>query len=161
MLLCCFSLLYKKAGWCVSMISINATLVLQVIHFLILMFILDRLMFRPILKLVRERDGYIENSRKEIVDLQKKTDQLKEAYLEKEMSARQDASKERLELKNMGIEEIKGLFDQSREQVSAIRGDADRKAEAEISKTKPTLGGEAKILAGEIYERVIGRRMES
>ena len=36
------------------MISINATLIVQVIQFLIFVFILNRLMFRPLLKVIDE-----------------------------------------------------------------------------------------------------------
>lgn len=143
------------------MISINATLVLQIIHILILIFVLDRLMFRPILKVIRDRDGYVEQTKKDIVDLEKEIDRLKDERIMTEAAARTQAVLERTELKSLGLIEVEALNDQSRKEVAAIRAEAERTAEEKINQTKPALGGEAVNLADEIVERIIGRRIAS
>ena len=143
------------------MISINATLVLQIIHILILIFVLDRLMFRPILKVIRDRDGYVEQTKKDIVNLEKEIDRLKDERIMTEAAARTQAVLERTELKSLGLIEVEALNDQSRKEVAAIRAEAERTAEEKINQTKPALGGEAVNLADEIVERIIGRRIAS
>ncbi|MBI4775933.1 MAG: ATP synthase F0 subunit B [Deltaproteobacteria bacterium] len=58
------------------MISINATLLVQLINFLLLMYILNRLLFRPILQTVRERRERIEQARKDAKDMTKQGEDL-------------------------------------------------------------------------------------
>ena len=116
-------------------------------------------MFRPILKLVREREGYVEQTKKDIVDLEKKIGRLKEEWTEREDAARQEAAKERTELKGLGRFEVETLYEQSKEEVAAIRTEAERKAEQRIKETEPGLDVEAANLVDDIVERIIGRRI--
>ncbi len=141
------------------MISINATLVAQVIHFLILVFILNRLMLQPLLKLVREREGYTKKTKDEIRDTELRIGELKEEFISKEIEARKEASKERANVIDSGISEAEVLFNESRQVVVEIRNNADGKAEAEIDKTKPLLRDQAALLVEGIMEKIIGRRV--
>lgn len=141
------------------MISINATLVLQVVHLFVLVFILNRLMFRPIMKLVDERSGHIEKSKTEIRDLETEAERLKREYLSRERDARKKASNESLELKKAGITQVEAMIDESQKQVASIRSESETKIEAEFEKARPVVKGEATALAEEIVERLIGRRV--
>jgi F-type H+-transporting ATPase subunit b len=141
------------------MISINATLVLQVVHLLLLVFILNRLMFKPILKLVDERTGYLEKSKTEIRDLESEAERFKREYLSLERQARKKASSESLELKKAGVAQVETMIDESQEEVASIRRESETKIESEIEKARPSLQGEATVLAEEIVERLIGRRV--
>ena len=143
------------------MISINATLALQVIHFLILTFILNRLLFRPILKIVNERNQHIEEIKDEITDLEHEIVRLKDEYHSKDIAARQEAGNDRIQLKNMGLAKADEFINDSRQEVSTIKADADQEAKGEIEKAQPLLHGEAKKLVGEIMEKLIGRRIEA
>jgi len=141
------------------MISINATLVLQVVHLLLLVFILNRLMFKPILKLVNERTGYMEKSKTEIRDLETEAERLKEEYLSLERQTRKKASTESLELKKAGVAQVEAMIDESQKEVASIRRESETKIESEFEKARPSLQGEATTLADEIVERLIGRRV--
>ena len=141
------------------MISINATLVVQVIQFLILVFILNRLMFRPILKLIKERAEHIEKTKNEIEDIELDTARVRDEYLLRETNARKDAALERSRIKDTGIAHAEGFLNDSRKEVTSIRAEADSEAEEQLNKTRPSLQDEAEVLAEEIMERVIGRRI--
>jgi F-type H+-transporting ATPase subunit b len=141
------------------MISINATLVLQVVHLLLLVFILNRLMFKPILKLVNERTGYMEKSKTEIRDLETEAERLKQEYLSLEKQARKKASTESLQLKKAGVAQVEAMIDESQKEVASIRRESETKIESEFEKARPSLQGEATVLADEIVERLIGRRV--
>ncbi|MBW1867867.1 MAG: hypothetical protein JRI73_00900 [Deltaproteobacteria bacterium] len=121
------------------MISINATLVIQVIHFLILVYILNRLMFRPILKLIDKRDVHVEKTRKGVDRALNKTEVLKESCLSKVHEARVDATQERTDLREAGIAETKKLLGRSKEETAVIRAEMDKEAEKEIEMTRPLM----------------------
>jgi F-type H+-transporting ATPase subunit b len=141
------------------MISINATLVVQVIQFLILVFILNRLMFRPILRLINARKEFIDKTKNEIENIVLDTKRVRDEYLSREAHARRAAAKERIRIRDEGITSAEEFLDGSRKEVTSIRTEADNKAEEQINKTRPFLQGEAEVLAKEIMERVIGRRI--
>jgi F-type H+-transporting ATPase subunit b len=143
------------------MISINATLVVQLIHFLILLFIMNRLMLQPLLKLIREREEFTQKTKSEIKDIEVKIVQLKEQFVSKENDARRDAAKERSDITNDGIAEADGFLDASRKEVAQIREKSDKEVEVEINKTQPLLEGEAASLVKGIMEKVIGRRVRA
>jgi len=142
------------------MISINATLLVQLIHFLLLLFIMNRLMLQPLLKLIREREEFTTRTKSEIQDLEVRIGQLKEEFISKEEGARKDAAHERSEITNEGMTEAEGYLNQSREAVSAIRQEAERDVEAEVNKTQPLLDAEASGLVEGIMEKIVGRRVE-
>ncbi len=141
------------------MISINATLVVQVIHLLILTFILNRLMFRPILKLVDERTQYVKDTNDEIKNLRLEIERLGNEHQVKENAARKDATEERSKLRSAGIAEAEEFFSGSRKQVASIKAKANKEAEKEMKKEQPLLHGEAAVLADQIAEMIIGRRI--
>jgi F-type H+-transporting ATPase subunit b len=140
------------------MISINATLILQVLHFLILVFVLNRILFRPILKLISERTAYIETTTHEIKNLEVETEALRKKHLSLQNETRKNAILERTQIRGLGITEAEKTVNQSRQEVSSIRANADKDAEEELEKTLPKMQGEAARLADEILEKMIGRR---
>ena len=141
------------------MISINATLLIQVIHFLVLVFILNRLMFRPILKLIKDRSYHIEKTKTEINNIDQEIERLRDEYLSRESDARKDAIAIRGQIKNEGSTKAQSLFDESRKEMASIRAETEEEVDKEIQHTKPLLGDEAAALVDEIMVKVIGRRI--
>jgi len=141
------------------MISINATLVLQVVHLLILILILNRLLFKPIQKVINERTAFIENSKGEIREIEIEIERLKNEHLSQEKMARREASQEGQDLKNIGLRQVEGLVDEAQKKVASIRIEAGNLAEVELKATRPKLRDEASLLCEVIIERMIGRRI--
>ena len=75
----------------VALISINETLIFQIISFLIFLFIINRIMFRPLRKVMTERETYIENIQKDIVDAEKRFENLKSQIQAQEKAVRNAA----------------------------------------------------------------------
>jgi F-type H+-transporting ATPase subunit b len=140
------------------MISINATLIIQIIHFLILLFILNRVLFRPILKLIRDREDYYENTKQSIVDIEQETERLRRELIERQMEARKEATKERSQLKAEGVSKAEKVMDASRTQGASLRSKADDEVHQELKRAQPFISDEAKRIAEEVMQNVIGRR---
>ena len=140
------------------MISINDTLFLQVIHFLILVFILNRIMLRPILKVIDERTEKKENSKVEIKELEVKTNELREEFLDRETKARKNASEDRANVRAEGLTRAEEFLDESRKDVTAIRVKASEDVTREVNSAQLLLNDQAASLVDEIMEKLIGRR---
>jgi len=141
------------------MISINATLILQIIHFLILLFVLNRILFRPILKLIRDREDFYENTKRSILDIEEETERLRRELIAKQVQARKEATEERGQLKAEGMSEAEKHLDASRIQGANLRSKADAEVIQEIERVKPMISDEANRLAEEVMQSVIGRRI--
>ena len=142
-----------------GLITINATLLLQVLHFLVLLFILNRLLFRPILKVVKERDSYIEERQAGIEKVRLEVEELKARFVHMENDVRQSAAKESTKYREAGLSEAERLLAKSRERVASIKSEADEAVKEEIDEAKAELGDMASSLADEIMEKIVGRRV--
>ena len=118
-------------------------------------------MLQPLLKVIREREAYTDNTKSEIKDIEVKIGQLKEQFIAKENDARKDAAQERTDIMSVGMNEADGFLNKSREEVSVIRQQAEKEVEAEVSKTQPLLADQASTLVSGIMEKIIGRRIEA
>ena len=141
------------------MISINATLVVQVILFFMTLFFLNRLMIRPILRVVQKRTQVFQETKDQILALETETEDLKRRFSQLKKDARKDAFSESDQLKKAGNTQAGEYLDQSKDEAASIRADAEAKAEAEKQKEKPLLKDQAALLAGEIVEKLIERRV--
>ena len=141
------------------MININATLVVQVILFLITLFFLNRLMIRPILRVVHKRSEVFQETRDQILALETETEDLKRRFSQLQKDAKKHAFSESDQLKKAGNTQAGEYLDQSKDEAASIRANAEAKAEAEKQRERPLLKDQATLIAGEIVEKLIERRV--
>jgi len=141
------------------MININATLVVQVILFLITLFFLNRLLIRPIMKVLQNRTRFFQETEDKILSLEKETEELKRRFSQLQIDARKDAALESDRLKKAGNTQAGEYMDQSKNEAASIRAEGEAKAEAEKEKERPLLKDQATGLSGDIVEKLIERRI--
>lgn len=141
------------------MININATLVVQVILFLITLFFLNRLLIRPIMKVIQNRTRFFQETEDKILSLEKETEELKRRFSQLQIDARKDAALESGRLKKAGNTQAGEYMDQSKDEAASIRAEGEAKAEAEKEKERPLLKDQAAVLSGDIVEKLIERRI--
>ena len=139
-----------------GLITINATLPLQILHFIIFMFIMDRIMFRPMLRIMDERNLFIEQKIKELEKIKKEAKELELKFKEMEREARIKASRERTILREEGLKEAEKILEESRKKVVEVKREIEKKIEDEIEKARPLLFEQAKIVAQEIINKIVG-----
>jgi len=141
------------------MISVNATLFVQVLHFLLMVFIMNRLMLRPTMRQIDEREKHIEQAKKDSEDMAIEADRLSEKRLFIEREARKKAGQERAALKQEATSKAETIYEETRGEVSEIRERMDREIEAQVKEAMAVLDREVAVLAGEIVEKITGRRV--
>ena len=140
------------------MINVNATIVLQIIHFLVLLFILNKIMIKPIMRIINERSDHFEKEKKQMITLQEETQELTEKCVLIEKDARKKAWESNSQLKKEANDASEKIFNETREQVAEIREIAEKNIKDLIDKARLSLENEAATLAAELTEKVIGRR---
>ena len=143
------------------MISINATLLLQIIHFLILVFILKRLLYKPIMKLMDERVQYVEEAKVKIANIETETAELVDRCIAMEKSARSEAGDENAKMKKEANTMAEQIFEETRKEVASIKEKAHQEIADQIEIAKELLSKEAQIVSDTITEKVLSGRAQN
>ena len=143
----------------IALISINETVIIQLISFLIFLFIINRIMFRPLQSVMGEREGYIDQVKQDIVDAENSLDNFMSQLGEKESSARSEASELRRQLEGMGSHQAAEIFASVREEIDALKQNAQRDVQAQLAEARKHLKKESETLATSIMEKLLDRRL--
>ena len=143
----------------VALISINETLVVQLISFLIFLFIINRIMFRPLRESMAEREHYIEGIRHEIKDAERKLEAILLETKEQDAAVRRAGHEVTAELEKQGSAEALKIIAGVRQEIVSL-GEKNRKEiKARVAEARKSITVEAEQLSLSIMERVLDRRL--
>ena len=145
----------------VALISINETLILQIISFLIFLFIINRVMFRPLRKVMNERESYIENIQKDIVAAENQFKDLTNQIQAQEKAVRNEAFEQKEQLEVSGSQQAAEILASTREEINTLRAEAQKEVDAQISAARKYVQKESEDLAKNIIETVLYRSRPS
>ena len=145
----------------VALISINETLILQIISFLIFLFIINRIMFRPLRKVMNERESYIENIQKDIVEAENQFEDLTSQIQAQEKAVRNEAFAQKEQLEASGGQQAAEILASTREEINTLRAEAQKEVDARISAARKYVQKESQDLAKNIIETVLYRSRPS
>jgi F-type H+-transporting ATPase subunit b len=130
------------------------------INFLLLIFLLNILLYKPITKIIDERNKRIEESKGEVESLDQEAEQKIVSYEEKIRQARQEAMNQRNEVKDEGEETGKKIIEEARGEISTMIDGFKARVADEREEARNVLHGQAKKIALEISEKVLGRGVQ-
>ena len=141
------------------MISINATLLIQIINFLVLMYILNKILFKPILKGLQQRDDAIEGSKARAKVLKVKGEDKLQEYNKVLAETRKKALETQAEIRKegnlMAIEITQVARSEEMNIVNAIRKDIA----AEVENAKKELQSQAEAVSSSVTKLILGREV--
>ncbi len=142
----------------IALISINETLIVQLISFLIFMFIMNRIMFRPLNSVMQERGEYFDNIQCEIDRFEKETEEIKKQLDDIELADRKEAIALRKKLEDGSKVEVNKIYLASKKDVSQLKRKVEVEIENKITEARKFLGREAEILSLSIIDKVLSWR---
>lgn len=145
----------------VALISINETLVVQLISFLIFLFIINRIMFRPLRRIVVERDNHIQKIRLDIADAEKALRSTTEQLRQKEMAVRGEAQALSKAVEDRGKQRSAELIAAVRDEIADLKRQTQKEIDAQLAEARKTLTAESQTLAEHIMEKLLSRRLIS
>lgn len=143
----------------VALISINATLVFQLISFLIFLLIINRLMLRPLHNVIGERENHINKVRQDIVDTEEEYENLTNQLQQQESAVKTEAFQFQKEIEDAGKQQASGILDSARQDIEKLREKAHKEIDIQISEARKDVAKEAEALAVSIIEKVLDRRL--
>ena len=141
------------------MVSLDYSLGIQIVNFILLIFILNRLLYKPLLGMIDKRKQRFAESEAEIKRLHESVEQKMAAYEEKLRQTKATAIEQKNEIIRQGAEEAKGIVDAVRAEIPGLMEQFHARMEREIDAAKRTLTGQSQKLSVEIAEKVLGRSL--
>jgi len=140
-------------------VSLDYSLGIQIINFLLLIFILNLLLYKPILGLIEKRKKQFEESETEIKRLQTTVEEKMTAYEEKLRQAKTAAIEQKNEIIRQGAEEARAVTDAVRAEIPGMMERFQTKMAVEIDAAKKVLADDSRQLSVEIAEKILGRSL--
>ena len=141
------------------MVSLDYSLGIQIINFLLLIFILNVLLYKPILGMIDRRKKQFEDSEAEIRRLRETVEHQIAAYEEKLRQAKAAAVEEKNEIIRRGAEEARAITDAVRAEIPELMEQFQVRMGKEVDAAKRILTSQSRKLSIEIAEKVLGRSL--
>lgn len=139
------------------MLQVNSALLLQMVNFFILIWILDRLIFRPFLKVIKEREEKIVGTRTQAEELTLQAELYQEKY-KSEMSKLDVQGLDTYEeLTNLGRLEQGKIIEQARVSSAEYACRVREELEASVQMVRSELRELTSSLSREVTEKILGR----
>lgn len=145
----------------IALITINATLFHQLVAFLIFLFIINRIMFRPLRSVMAERDGVIDKIKLDTTQAGDRLVRLNDELKEREATVRNEALKIQHELEEKGNEESAEILKSTLQEIEVLKDKNEATVKAQIVEARKHLQKESEALALNIMEKLLGRRLVS
>ena len=140
------------------MIDINLTIVIQVVQFLLLLFFLNRFLFRPTINLIEEREKKITTWKEETKDFHESMQARLQSYENQIVEAKVDAqAQQELVTAELKEEEDKKLEAVSEEAVRIVASTRE-KLQEETELLRGQLREQAEEMSQLVAEKVLGRK---
>ncbi|OPL15948.1 MAG: hypothetical protein AVO39_06705 [delta proteobacterium MLS_D] len=142
------------------MIEVDKTLLIQVVNFLVLMFVLNIILYKPIMKIMDSRQKRIDDANEEVRELDETVQGKVADYEEHLRRARAEAMEQREAIKNEGTEKATEIIGQARAEVGEMIQGFKTKVAAEKEEARQVLHRQTRHIALEISEKVLGRSVQ-
>lgn len=139
------------------MIDFNATLFIQFANFIILIFILNYLLFRPLRRVLQQRREEVDGAHARADSLDKEIAARTAEYETRMAEARLKGSEEKSLLRSAALEEEKKLLEEAQEMASQKRAEVRKQIGKEMVDARKVLKNEADTLGQEVASKVLGR----
>lgn len=141
------------------MIDIDWTLYAQIINFLLLVFLLNVVLFRPIRKALKDRQAKLLAQETEINVLTDKGRSLEDEIKEELAAARRAGAGARESLKQEGAQAEVTLLEEVKRQAELEWATVEKKIKADMAKARASLQTQAQSFAQLLATKILGREL--
>ena len=139
------------------MVSVDGSLLIQIINFLFLLFVLNLVLFKPIRKILLERKEKISGLEKGIESLSSQANDQDQAYKDGLKGARTEGLKVKESFVEKASQEEKEIIDRINKKAQSSLAEIRAQVAEETEKARVTLETEVDFFARAIGEKILGR----
>jgi F-type H+-transporting ATPase subunit b len=142
-----------------GLISLDKSLLIQMINFLVLLFILWKLLYKPLVAQMDERSGAIKRSLDEAQAARLEAQREREEHAQKLQAAYGEAKAIRETALKEAAEEQRKLVDAARNEAARLIADARSEMEQDVRRARQELRQEVSDLAVTVAERLMRKSL--
>ena len=142
------------------MINLDITLVIQMINFLILLFVLNLILFRPIRNIIKERNQIVDTFNSDIASLTDSAQESMDQFELKIQEARKEGVARVQSMKDEGEEAEVELIAATTQEVQAKIEEARNKVAADIKEARSQLQTQVQAFSVAVTEKILGRSIQ-
>jgi len=142
------------------MVDIDSTLFIQLVLFLLLIWILNQVLYKPLLRIMDRRKEILDKAQEEVKTVQETIDRRVAEYEEKIRAAKMEAMGQKGDLAKEGAEAAKAITDKAKAEIAAMMGEFQAKLEKELAAAREVLRNQSVRISSEIAEKVLGRSIQ-
>ncbi len=139
------------------MVDINLSVIIQIINFLILIFVMNLVCYKPIRGILRQRRETIQGLENAIEEAIKKAEETNRAFAEGIREARARGKKEKEALIQAAAAEESKIIARINEQARAELEEVKKKISQDAEKVRQALQKEVDAFAEAICQKILGR----
>lgn len=143
-----------------ALISINETFFVLLISFLIFLYLMNRIMIRPLMAVQTKRNGYLDTLRLEIDTARSDMDALNADIDAERAKLLHEAHARVVRLEEEADHDVSGIMASARTEISDIRRETEIAVNRQIAEVRSRLATEVEILTTLIMEKVLHRRLQ-
>lgn len=138
----------------------NATFFATIISFLVFVYLMNKILYEPVRKIVTERENFIEGNYSDAEKNQQEAEELSNKKEEKLVEAKEDARIKYNEIVSGFKDKKNDILTNAQQEASNNLEQAYNELEGDANSAKESLKNSIKDLANDIVEKVIGYRSE-
>lgn len=142
------------------MVDIDYTLFIQLVLFLLLIWILNQVLYKPLLRIMERRKEILDKAQEEVRNVQETIDRRVAEYEEKIRAAKMQAMGQKGDLAKEGAEAAKAITDKAKAEIAAMMGEFQARLEKELASAREILRNQSVRISSEIAEKVLGRSIQ-
>lgn len=142
------------------MVSLDSTILIQMINFLLLIFILNLLIYKPILGIMDRRKKQHQETGDEISRINQTIEERMAAYEEKVRLAKMDALNSKNDILREGSEQAKSIIDAARGEIPGMMEQFQEIMNKEVADARRILTGQSQKISVDIAEKLLGRSIQ-
>lgn len=142
------------------MVEIDYTVFIQLVLFLLLIWILNQVLYKPLLQIMDRRKGVLDKAQEEVKTVQETIDRRVAAYEEKIRSAKMEAMGQKGDLAKEGSDAAKVITDKAKGEIAGLMGEFQAKLGKELASARDLLRNQSRVISLEIAEKVLGRSIQ-
>lgn len=141
------------------MIELDWTLFVQIINFLVLVFLLNMVLFRPIRRIIVARQARMTAYEEDIAGLADNQQGILGEVEQQLTAARRDGLGLREKLRQEGSQEESSLLEQVKKEVDAEWTQVEAKIKKDVAKAREALRAQAQDFAMALSAKILGRKL--
>jgi F-type H+-transporting ATPase subunit b len=145
----------------IALISINETMIVQVIFFLVFLFIINRIMFRPLQNVRMDRDIHVERIKLEIDEAHKKIESVSSQIQRQEAMVRREAFELKENLEEAGKKQAREIFASVRKEIATLNAKTQKDIQARLLNARKDIKKQSEDLALIVMEKILERSPRS